>query len=157
MVTADESLMSALKYRFVESGVTLRCASSRKAFKNILSSEKVSAVILDSSHVKGILGLDAEEARLDSEHPAFPESASQEELVAAAREYLRARFAEPVSLAELAARFHVNPPYLTRVFKRYGGVAPVRYVRDRAPDVSVPPISSPIGSSFAMIFPGPTM
>ena len=74
--------------------------------------------------------LDAEEARLDSEHPAFPESASQEELVAAAREYLRARFAEPVSLAELAARFHVNPPYLTRVFKRYGGVAPVRYVRD---------------------------
>lgn len=62
MVTADESLLSALKYRFVESGVTLMCASSRKAFKNILSSEKVSAVIMDSAHVKGILGLDAEEA-----------------------------------------------------------------------------------------------
>ena len=46
------------------------------------------------------------------------------------QEYLRARFAEPISLAELAAPFHVNPPYLARLFKRHGGVAPVRYLRD---------------------------
>jgi two-component system, response regulator YesN len=74
--------------------------------------------------------LDAEEERLDGEHPAFPESSSQEELVAAVREYLRLRFAEPVSVADLAARFHVTPPYLARLFKRHGGAAPVRYLRD---------------------------
>ena len=74
--------------------------------------------------------LDAEEERVDGEHPAFSESASQEELVAAVREYLRLRFAEPVSVAELAARFHVSPPYLARLFKRHGGAAPVRYLRD---------------------------
>jgi two-component system response regulator YesN len=74
--------------------------------------------------------LDAEEKRLDGEHPDVSESASQEELVSAVKEYLRAHFAEAISLAELAARFHVNPPYLTRVFKRHGGVAPVRCLRD---------------------------
>ncbi len=74
--------------------------------------------------------LDAEEQRLDGEHPAFPESSSQKELVAAVREHLRLRFAETVSLADLAARFHVSPPYLARMFKRHGGVAPVRYLRD---------------------------
>jgi two-component system response regulator YesN len=74
--------------------------------------------------------LDAAEERLDGEHPSFPESSSQEELVSTVKEYLRARFAEGISLADLAALFHVNPPYLTRVFKRHGGVAPVRYLRD---------------------------
>jgi len=74
--------------------------------------------------------LDAEEERLDREYPAFPESSSQEELVATMKEYLRSHFAETISLADLAARFHVNPPYLTRVFKRHAGVAPVRFLRD---------------------------
>ena len=74
--------------------------------------------------------LEAEEQSADAEHASFPESSSQEQLVASVKEYLRTRFTEQLSLAELAARFHVNPPYLTRVFKRYGGVAPVRYLRD---------------------------
>jgi len=46
------------------------------------------------------------------------------------KEYLRVNFTETISLADLAARFHVNPPYLARVFKRRAGVAPVRYLRD---------------------------
>jgi len=74
--------------------------------------------------------LEAEEARLDGEHPEYPEAASQEELAAAVKEYLRIHFAETVSLSDLAARLHVNPPYLARVFKRSAGVAPVRYLRD---------------------------
>lgn len=74
--------------------------------------------------------LDAEEERLDGEYPGFPESSSQEELVAMVKEYLRSHFAEAISLADLAARFHVNPPYLTRVFKRHAGAAPVRFLRD---------------------------
>jgi YesN/AraC family two-component response regulator len=74
--------------------------------------------------------LDAEEERLDGEHPAFSESSSQEELVAAVKEYLRAHFAQPISLSDLATRFHVNPPYLARVFKRHAGTAPVRCLRD---------------------------
>jgi len=74
--------------------------------------------------------LDADERRLDGEHPEFPESVSQEELAAAAKEYLRLHFAKTISLADLAARFHVNPSYLARIFKRRTGVAPVRYLRD---------------------------
>jgi two-component system response regulator YesN len=74
--------------------------------------------------------LDADEERLDGEHPDFSESSSQEELVSAVKEYLRARFAETISLADLATRFHVNPPYLARIFKRHAGVAPVRFLRD---------------------------
>jgi two-component system response regulator YesN len=77
-----------------------------------------------------LVQLEAAQARFESEHPAFPESASQEELVSMVQEYLRSHFSEEVSLAELAARFHVNPPYLTRLFKRLVGSAPVRYLRD---------------------------
>jgi YesN/AraC family two-component response regulator len=74
--------------------------------------------------------LDAEEERLDGEHPEFAESSSQGELVSAVKEYLRAHFPEAISLSGLAARFHVNPPYLTRIFKRHAGVVPVRCLRD---------------------------
>jgi two-component system, response regulator YesN len=74
--------------------------------------------------------LDADEERLDREHPDFSESSSQAELVSAVKEYLRAHFTEAISLSDLAARFHVNPPYLARVFKRHAGTAPVRCLRD---------------------------
>ena len=74
--------------------------------------------------------LDTEEERLGREHPDFSESSSQEELVSAVKEYLRAHFADTISLSNLAARFHVNPPYLARVFKRHAGTAPVRCLRD---------------------------
>ncbi len=38
--------------------------------------------------------------------------------------------ARSFSLGALAARFHLNPPYLTRLFKRLTGQVPVRYLRD---------------------------
>ncbi len=75
--------------------------------------------------------IDEELDRFDGAHPGgFPESGSQKELVAMVQEYLRAHFGEELSLTALAARFHVNLPYLTRVFKREVGLAPVRYLRD---------------------------
>jgi two-component system response regulator YesN len=74
--------------------------------------------------------LDAEKEKFDSAHPLLPDAASQEELVRTVQEYLRAHFAEEVSLGELASRFHVNAPYLSRLFKRQVGAAPARYLRD---------------------------
>jgi two-component system response regulator YesN len=74
--------------------------------------------------------LEARERDLEREHPGPPEVPAQQELVERVREYLRVNFRGQVSLGALAARFHVNPPYLTRVFKRLTGQAPVRYLRD---------------------------
>lgn len=74
--------------------------------------------------------LDAEQESFAEEHLDFPEAPAQEQLVSMAQEYLRRHFAEELSIAQLAARFHVSPPYLTRLFKRQTGSAPVRYLRD---------------------------
>ena len=68
--------------------------------------------------------------QLDREYRAGAAPRAQEELVTLVQEHLRAHFGEEVSLAALAERFHVNLPYLTRLFKRTIGVAPVRYLRD---------------------------
>jgi two-component system response regulator YesN len=85
---------------------------------------------LTSAMAKLYVQLEKARVKFDTEHPAFPAMASQEELISLAQEYLRTHFAEEISLAELAARFHVNPPYLARLFKRTVGAAPVRYLRD---------------------------
>jgi two-component system response regulator YesN len=74
--------------------------------------------------------LEAEQEKFETAHPLLPDAASQEELVRTVQEYLRANFTEEVSLGELAERFHVNPPYLSRLFKRQVGAAPARYLRD---------------------------
>jgi YesN/AraC family two-component response regulator len=75
------------------------------------------------------LRLEARERAWQQEHP-LPEVPAQEEMVRLVQEFLRAHFREELSLGALAARFHVNAPYLTRVFKRLAGQAPVRYLRD---------------------------
>ena len=74
--------------------------------------------------------LDKEQQEFEQAHLAFPQASAQEELAAGVQEYLRSHYAEELSLEELARRFHVNRPYLARVFKRFVGLAPVRYIRD---------------------------
>jgi AraC-like DNA-binding protein len=75
------------------------------------------------------LQLDAEQKSFEEDHGSFP-GAAQEQIVSLAREYLRGHFAQPISLNDLARRFHVNQPYLARLFHKAEGVAPVRYLRD---------------------------
>ena len=74
-----------------------------------------------------LVQLETAQEKFQSEHPSFPESASWEELVSMVKGHLRSYFAEEISLAGLAGRFHVNAPYLTLLFKRLVGPAPVRY------------------------------
>ena len=90
----------------------------------------VSAGELRAALARVAARLEARERDFQREHPGPAEVPAQEELVGRIREYLRAHFREEISLGTLAARFHVNPPYLTRVFKRLAGQAPVRYLRD---------------------------
>jgi two-component system response regulator YesN len=85
--------------------------------------------------LRGTLGrlriqLDKEQRDFEEANLAFPQAAAQQELAASIQEYLRSHYAEELSLGELAGRFHVNPAYLARAFKRFAGVAPVRYLRD---------------------------
>ncbi len=74
--------------------------------------------------------LQAERKRFDTEHNDFPKASAQEELISLVQEYLRLHFQEAISLSDVAGRFHVNQPYLTRLFKQHIGLAPVRYLRD---------------------------
>ncbi len=77
-----------------------------------------------------LLQLEAEQKRFETEHPDFAGSIAQAEIVNLIKEFLRSHFAEEISLHGLAGRFHMNQPYLARLFKRSEGVAPVRYLRD---------------------------
>ena len=77
-----------------------------------------------------LLQLEAEQKRFETEHPDFAGSIAQAEIVNLIKEFLRSHFAEEISLHGLASRFHLNQPYLARLFKRSEGVAPVRYLRD---------------------------
>jgi YesN/AraC family two-component response regulator len=90
----------------------------------------VSAGDLRAALTRIAVRLEARERDFQREHPGLPEVTAQEELVSLVQEYLRAHYSEEISLGALAARFHVNPPYLTRLFKRVVGQAPVRYLRD---------------------------
>jgi two-component system, response regulator YesN len=90
----------------------------------------VSAEDLRAALSRLAVQMDAEQERFDADHADLPEVRAQDELVGGVLEYLRARFSAGISLGEMAARFHVNPPYLTRCFKRRMGVAPARYLRD---------------------------
>jgi two-component system, response regulator YesN len=89
----------------------------------------VAAAELRATMSRLAVQLDAELERFETDHPFFPD-ASGDELVSMVQEWLRGHFTEEVSIAALAGRFHVNPPYLTRLFKRKTGAAPVRYLRD---------------------------
>jgi len=90
----------------------------------------VSVVDLQKIMARLVVLLDTEQRKFEAEHLDFPEVSAQEQLASVVQEYLRSHFAEELSMASLAARFHVNPPYLTRLFKRQVGLAPVRYLRD---------------------------
>ena len=70
-----------------------------------------------------LLQLEAEQKRFETEHPDFAGSIAQAEIVNLIKEFLRSHFAEEISLHGLAGRFHMNQPYLARLFKRSEGVA----------------------------------
>jgi len=90
----------------------------------------VSAEDLRAALARVALKLEARERDWQREHPGLPEVSAQEQVVGLVQEYLRVHYREELSLGELAVRFHLNPPYLTRLFKRLTGQAPVRYLRD---------------------------
>ncbi len=49
-------------------------------------------------------------------------------LVVGVREYVTARWAEKISLPEVAAHFHVSPNHLSSIFKKYNGTGFVEFV-----------------------------
>jgi|GEM_PF-1588073 len=62
ILTEDESLLTACKLRFAESGVAITPARDGAAFRSALRNKNIGAVILDSAYAEGILGSSAEEA-----------------------------------------------------------------------------------------------
>jgi YesN/AraC family two-component response regulator len=75
--------------------------------------------------------------RLEKNEQAFRDShayltgrTGQESLVGSVTEYLALHFAEELSLGRLSRSFRVHPTYLTRVFKKHKGKAPLRYVQE---------------------------
>ena len=90
----------------------------------------VNAAELRSTLSRLLIQLDEERQEREAGFPGPPEAAAREELLHAVQEYIRNHFTGELPIGELARRFHVNPPYLTRVFKRFAGLVPVRYIRD---------------------------
>lgn len=80
--------------------------------------------------------------------------------------YLRSHYTEYINLSELAEKYHFNPSYLTRIFKKQKGEAPLKLINTLRihdakklltnPDLSVKEISEMIGYSnqhyFSRIF-----
>ena len=62
LLTTDEALFTACRFRFAESRVAVTLALDSDSFKNALREKPVDAVILDSACTQKILGLTAEEA-----------------------------------------------------------------------------------------------
>jgi|GEM_PF-1535649 len=56
------------------------------------------------------------------------ESQLPREIAAQAERYLLQHYASAISIEELSGRFHFSASYLTKVFKKYIGVSPVKYV-----------------------------
>ncbi len=58
-----------------------------------------------------------------------PDSVGQsEQLVHAVEAYMRVNYAEAVTLPSLSERFHVSSSYLSRIFKRHTGMAPIEFL-----------------------------
>ena len=62
ILTLDESLFTAFRSRFAETGVSISIASSPAALRETLVRENVSVVVLDAAHTQKILGLSVEQA-----------------------------------------------------------------------------------------------
>jgi AraC-like DNA-binding protein len=61
--------------------------------------------------------------------PSLDEHARHYATVARAIAYLRAHAARQPGLEELAAAVHLSPPHLQRVFSRWAGISPKRFLQ----------------------------
>lgn len=68
-------------------------------------------------------------AELDVAALDAPDPGADYALVAAAIDYLQAHYRTQPGLDELAAQLHISPFHLQRVFKRWAGISPKRFVQ----------------------------
>lgn len=45
-----------------------------------------------------------------------------------ARQYIGRHFSEPITISEIAAQFHIEPSYFSRMFKKEFGVTAIEYL-----------------------------
>jgi len=86
---------------------------------------------VENDNLKGTLGkitarLEDRKESLESE--AYPSGLAQEELAAGVADYIKAGYKGEISIVELAEKFHVNPTYMTRVFKSVFNKTPTKYI-----------------------------
>lgn len=85
---------------------------------------------LKSTLVKLSSAIAKDKHQLEENVSTFSSSLAQEDLAQAVMEYLRNHYTEEVSIQTIAEHFHVNPTYMTRIMKKYGGKTPTRYIVD---------------------------
>lgn len=98
---------------------------------------------------------------------SYPEHTAHETLARDAAEYIRNHFAKPASLESISGLFHVNPSYLSRVFKEHTGIPLMKFIQDLRigeakrllvdyPDLEIKEIASIVGYTdqcyFSRIF-----
>lgn len=60
----------------------------------------------------------------------YTNNMAQKDLATSVASYLREHYRQNISIGTLAEKFHVNPTYMTRMFKQYVGKTPTRFIVD---------------------------
>jgi YesN/AraC family two-component response regulator len=77
-----------------------------------------------------IIRLEKEKKAFRNSHAYLTERSGQESLVNGVAEYMLNHFSEELSLGRLSDSFRVHPTYLTRIFKKHKGKAPLQYLQE---------------------------
>jgi AraC-like DNA-binding protein/quercetin dioxygenase-like cupin family protein len=109
---------SAAMASLMDAALMLPHSVAQDSLPQTLASLAAMALLLyvEEARARGLLDLPSQ--RASAEHPA----------VTAARDLVRRRLHEPITLAMMAGAGHVAPDYLTRLFRQHLGTTPVRYL-----------------------------
>jgi two-component system, response regulator YesN len=77
-----------------------------------------------------LIRLEKDEKKFRDSHAYLTERSGQESLVNGVAEYMVNHFSEELSIGRLSSSFRVHPSYLTRVFKKHRGKAPLQYLQE---------------------------
>ncbi len=77
-----------------------------------------------------LIRLEKDERTFHDSRAYLSERSGQESLVNSVTEYMVSHYSEALSLGRLSSSFRVHPTYLTRVFKKHKGKAPLQYLQE---------------------------
>jgi len=72
--------------------------------------------------------LESERTALKAPNPLANRQYSPEDIVNAVAEFIKANYSRELSLEDIAKQFNINAPHLSKIFLKYAGEAPSKYI-----------------------------